>query len=121
MTRMERIRNRKRIQKIRRMRRNLILSILTFLLVGGLALSVNVLRSAAQDKETDVTYKYFTSIVVEYGDTLYSLAQEYTDEYDRNPSDYVKEVMHINHLEDETIKSGQRLIIPYYSKELKGI
>ena len=121
MTKIERIRHRRKIQRIRRIRRNVILAIMTFLLVTGLTLSVNVLRSAAQDKDTVITYKYYTSIVVEYGETLYSLAEEYTDGYEIAPSDYVKEVMHINHLEDETIQSGQNLIVPYFSEELKGI
>ena len=121
MTQIERIRHRRKVQRIRRIRRNVILVFMTFLLITGLTLSVNVLRSAAQDKDTVITYKYYTSIVVEYGETLYSLAEEYTDGYEIAPSDYVKEVMHINHLEDETIQSGQNLIVPYFSEELKGI
>ena len=118
MTRAERIIYR---QKIRRMRSNFILTIASVILVAILAFSLNGFDSAAQDKDTVITYKYFASITVEYGDTLYSLAEEYTEGYDIELSKYVKEVQYINHLEDEQICSGQQLIVPYYSEELKGI
>lgn len=118
MTRVERIRRR---QKICIMRRNIILTFATALLVGIFALSLNAFSSSAQDKDAVVTYKYFTSITVEYGDTLYSLAEEYTKGYEVEISHYIEEVQHINHLEDEVIHSGQQIIIPYYSNDLKGI
>lgn len=121
MTRTDRIRRRHRMQRIRRIRRNCILCVLTLFMIAGLTLTLSVLRSTAQDKDAVVTYKYFTSITVEYGDTLYSLAEKYTEGYDMELSDYVEEVMHINHLNDEKIRSGQNLILPYFSEELKGI
>lgn len=121
MTRIERMRHRHRVQRIRRIRRNCILCVLTLFMITGLTLSISVLRSTAQDKDAVITYKYFTSVTVEYGDTLYSLAEKYTEGYDMELSDYVEEVMNINHLDDEDIRSGQNLIVPYFSEELKGI
>ncbi len=121
MTRIERMRHRHRVQQIRRIKRNCIICTLTLFMIAGLTLSISVLRSTAQDKDAVITYKYFTSVVVKYGDTLYSLAEKYTEGYNMEPSDYVKEVMHINHLDNEEICSGQNLILPYFSKELKGI
>lgn len=118
MTRTERMRRRRRIRIIKR---NITLTFTSVLLVGILALSLNVFNSTAQDKDAVITYKYFTSITVEYGDTLYSLAEEYTNGYDIEISHYIEEVQHINHLDDETIRSGQQLVIPYYSEDLKGI
>lgn len=108
-------------KRIRTIRRNITLVILSFLLVSGLALTMNGIKSFAQKDNSDITYKYYTSIVVEYGDTLYSLAEEYAPEDNRDLSEYIKEVMYINHLKDQSIQSGQYLIIPYYSEELKGI
>lgn len=121
MTTLERIRRRQKIQRIRRIKRTIAVSVMTLVLVAGLALTVNVIKSAAQDKDVQTTYKYFTSVVVEYGDTLYSLAEEHTEGYDVEINEYVEEVIHINHLEDETIQSGQYLVVPYFSHDLKGI
>lgn len=109
------------MRRIRNIKRGIILSVITLLLAGGLALTLNVIDSAAQNKDAKNTYKYFTSVTVEYGDTLYTLAEEHTEGYNVEICDYIEEVMHINHLEDEVIQSGQSLVIPYYSDELKGV
>ncbi len=71
-------------------------------------------------QDNNILHKYYTSITVEPGDSLWSIAAEhYTLGYD-DPSDYIKEVMHINHLKDENeIISGSTLVIPYYSEEIK--
>lgn len=118
MTRAERLRYHK---EIRTFKCSLLLMLFTFILISGLVLTINVMKSNAQQSDTDYTYKYFTSIAVKYGDTLYSLAEEYTSGYDVDLTKYIEEVKHINHLEDDTIQSGQYLVIPYYSQELKGI
>lgn len=64
-------------------------------------------------------YKYYTDIVVEPGDSLWALAEEYVD-YDhyRDIHCYINEVRSINHLEEESgLTAGQILIVPYYSAE----
>lgn len=121
MTTLERIRYRQRMRKIRNIKRLIILTVITLFLAGGLALTLNVIDSDAQNKDVKNSYKYFTSITVEYGDTLYTLAKEHTSGHDIGIQEYIEEVMHINHLEDETLQSGQSLVIPYYSEEFKGI
>lgn len=122
MTTLERIRYRRKIKLMHKIRRLCIISAMTVLLIACFALSVNVFKSIAQDNDAVTTYKYFTSVVVEHGDTLYSLADKHTDGFDVDIDNYIEEVMHINHLEDASaIQSGQYLIIPYYSEELKGI
>lgn len=64
-------------------------------------------------------YKYYTDVVVEAGDSLWTLAEEYVDlDYYKDVNSYVREVRHINHLTEETaVMTGQVLIVPYYSAE----
>lgn len=64
-------------------------------------------------------YKYYTSISVQDGESLWSIASEYADkDHYKTVEKYVKEVININHLNEEgTILSGQTIIIPYYSNE----
>lgn len=64
-------------------------------------------------------FKYYTSITVGVGESLWDLAGEYMDgvHYDSRKS-YIEEVCSINHLADENdITAGQLLILPYYSQE----
>ena len=57
------------------------------------------------------TYKYYTSIRVSSGDTLWDIA---------NISSYIAEVREINHLSSNQITDGMYLCIPYYSEEYKS-
>jgi len=60
-------------------------------------------------------FKYYTSIQIKNGDTLWSIAKKYiTDDYN-NIQEYIDEVKSINQLGPDDIHSGQYLTIPYYS------
>ena len=74
-------------------------------------------RVATKAASTEETYKYYTCIRVEQGDTLWNIAGEYMGEAYRSRSDYIREVQHINHLSGEYIRCGQYITIPYYSSE----
>ena len=63
-----------------------------------------------------VNNKYFTSIQVECGDTLWEIAQEYiTPEY-ASIQEYVDEVIAINHISENDITAGCYLVVPYYAE-----
>ena len=71
----------------------------------------------AQAAPAETSYKYYTSIQVQKGDTLWDIACNYmTDEYE-NVNEYIAEICEINHLAESDIHSGQYLTIPYYSSE----
>lgn len=62
-------------------------------------------------------YKYYTSIMVQQGDSLWSIADVYiTSEY-HDKDDYINEVKKLNHLNSNDIHAGEYLMIPYYSAE----
>ena len=68
------------------------------------------LYSLATDKHVDKDIQY-TSICIEKGDTLWSIAEEYiTDEYETVPQ-YIKEIKKINGLTSDSIQSGMNLIV----------
>ncbi len=64
-------------------------------------------------------FKYYTSVTVESGETLWSLADRHIDySYYKDKNSYISEVKSINHLDDSCfIKAGQILILPYYTNE----
>ncbi len=60
-------------------------------------------------------YKYYTSIYVSQGDSLWSIASEHwTKEYS-DIGAYIKEIKQLNRISSDTIQSGTYLCIPYYS------
>lgn len=68
-----------------------------------------------QAAPAEQSYKYYTSIEIHAGDTLWSIASDYiTDDYE-DMDEYIKEVCEMNHISGNEIHSGQYLTIPYYS------
>ena len=81
--------------------------------------SNNSLKIAVENKYKGVVLynEYFNR--VEYGDTLWSIAQEYVDYHYDSILEYVNEVRSINHITGDIIREGQTLIVPYYSTVYK--
>ena len=68
--------------------------------------------------EEPVQFKCYKSIVIQEGDSLWSLAERHIDsESETAVKEYIKELKQINQLESETIQTGEHLIIPYYTTE----
>ena len=118
----ERSKERSRIYKRNRKRqilRRSLATVFSFCVAVIAAISCHTIISSAYTSDMPESYKYYTSIVVGYGDSLSSIAQEYADEH-YTISEYISEVRQINHLkEDETIDAGSYLIVPYFSNEWK--
>lgn len=109
----------KRALRMRRERNHKLMMLFFALLATvGLILICSVAYGSLKTKAND-GFKYYTSVVVESGDTLWSIADEYID-YDhyKNKNVYLAEVQKMNRLDDEmSIQEGQCLILPYYSSE----
>lgn len=91
-----------------------ILIILTVAFIFGGVIFNGVLASAHEESESKtVGSTCYKSIEIEQGDTLWELAEEYmTDDY-QSVQEYVQDLKRMNHLKDDTIISGQHLIVAY--------
>ena len=79
-----------------------------------------ILSSAHEKNNPEETvYKYYTSIRIEYGDTLWDIAKEtMTDEYN-STAEYVEVLKKMNSLDSDDIQAGQYLIVAYNDTEFK--
>ena len=69
---------------------------------------------ARADGEAEARTRYYETITIKGGDTLWSLASEYrTSEYKDNNA-YIDDLMYVNNLDSEYITAGQHLIIIRY-------
>ena len=58
--------------------------------------------------------KKLTSVYVEKGDSLWSIAEEYYTPECGNMKDYIREIRATNSLDSNTIRYGYTLLVPYY-------
>ncbi len=78
--------------------------------------------TSANTGEDGMRFKYYTNITVQSGENLWDIADRYIDYgHYESKSDYLEEVIHINHLDEEAaVKAGQHIVVPYYSEEFVG-
>lgn len=100
-------------------RKPVIIFAVVFLL--GISITAGSIISNAQDNDNsnDGQYKYFKSIEIAEGDTLWSIADEYASEQYGSVKDYINELKSMNDLKSDTIHAGEHIVIAYYSDELK--
>lgn len=85
------------------------------ILCSVFAMNANA-KTAGQDASM---YKYYTSVQIMNGDSLWSIADSYTDGSVSEILDCIEEIKSINHLSRfEKIKAGEFLIVPYYSADI---
>lgn len=69
-------------------------------------------RAEATDLHTPV--RCVTSICIDEGETLWSIASEYHTAGEGSLNDYIETIKQTNHLSSDRIHSGGYLVIPYY-------
>lgn len=106
-----------KIRRRKQIRSRILLFIMTVCLIFGLVFSLSIMVARADTGIENNNYKYFSSIMVGYGDNLLSIAEQYVDDHYDSVEQYVNEVIHINNLKENEVKAGQYLVIPYYSDE----
>jgi len=97
-----------------------ILAITVIVVVAlGILLGSSINAMASSDKDVASFNKYYVSIRVESGDTLWTIADEYVDGFNIEKTDYIEEVCQINEISQNDIHAGDYIVVPYYSQEIK--
>ena len=111
------INRQKRLNQVKFYKIVLIIFLVFLIVVFILLISFS---TKANNRVYEPSYKYYKSIEITKGDTLWSVANEYFDPiYYKNISEYVKEVKEMNDLTSDDIIVGSHIIIPYYILEEK--
>ena len=85
----------------------------------GILLGTSMNALASSEKDIASYNKYYVSIRVESGDTLWTIADEYVDGFNLSKADYIAEVCQINGISENNIQAGDHIVVPYYSQEIK--
>ena len=105
--------------KQRRLRKRVrfIFTAVTAALIGCMAFGVFFVSAHESASSDQTVYKYYKSIEIQPGDTLWGIAEEtMTSEYDSIP-EYVEVLKEMNSLKSDDIEAGQHLIIAYDDTE----
>lgn len=94
--------------------------IVLFAVVCLTLFSGTILTYAKEKSTSEITYyKYYTSIQIETGDSLWDIASRYICEDVISMKDYIREIQAINGLNSDVIQAGDTLTVIYYSPEYK--
>ena len=88
--------------------------LLVVLLAGAVMIIVLTSHNAAQAEESADASKRYTSVSIQPGDSLWSIASIYADGHYSSIQDYIDEVKFINNMDGDTIYAYEYLLIPYY-------
>lgn len=111
----ERIRRDKRRKAYRK---KLVLCMMAFVMITGLSVILGSNLVSAHDKE-ETEHKFYKSIEIVEGDTLWAIAKEYRGDDYNSIYDYIDEVKSINGLTSDQIHAGQYLTVAYYDTQVR--
>lgn len=72
-----------------------------------------LMSAHAEEKESAQLSRYFTSIQIRQGDSLWDIAGKYAPETGYSVQEYMEELKRMNGLRDEKIHSGEYLTVLY--------
>lgn len=100
-------------------RSKLMLCVTAFIIITGLSVVLGSNLVSAHDKNEQPEQKFYKSIEIKEGDTLWAIAKEYRGDDYNSIYDYIDEVMSINGLTSDQIHAGQYLTVAYYDTQAR--
>ena len=90
----------------------LLIAVVSVLILAGSSIS-----AFASPQPNEDLQKYYTSIRIEKGDSLWSIADAYVRDSVLSKKEFIREVCRINQIDkDDVLKSGDYLVVVYYSE-----
>ena len=102
-----------------RRQKGLLAIVVIIVIALGILLGTSMNALASSGKDVASYHKYYTSIRIESGDTLWTIADEYVEGFNLSKSDYIAEVCELNGISEDNIHAGDYIVVPYFSQEIK--
>ncbi|MBO4373493.1 MAG: LysM peptidoglycan-binding domain-containing protein [Lachnospiraceae bacterium] len=111
-----RVLRRAKLRRQRAIRRRVFMFAAVFAVITLIVTASISTRSFADEKTpAGGRSKYYRSIEIKKGDTLYSIAASYISSEYSGTGEYIDEVVRLNSLDDiNSIHAGDHLIVPYF-------
>ena len=106
-------------ESVVRKQRGVLAVVVILVLALGILLGNSINTLASSDKDVASYNKYYVSICIESGDTLWTIADEYVEGFNISKTDYIDEICQINGISEDNIHAGDCIVVPYYSQEIK--
>lgn len=107
-----------RQKRKRQVRHHIIALILSLFIIVAISFLFISFSTEANDLAHQPSYKYYKSIEISKGDTLWSIANDNFDAaHYRDIQEYITEVKKLNTLASDDIVAGNYVIVPYYASE----
>ena len=106
---------RKNMKKRRQVK--IIASMVGFIILTVFTLTISAGKINAESDLSKQTHKYYTTIYIETGDSLWSIASEYATKEYSDLRIYIEEIQQLNGLNGTQLQHGEYICIPYYSTE----
>ena len=108
-----------RREAVVRRQRGLVALVVLLVVALGILLGTSMNALASSEKDIASYNKYYASIRIESGDTLWNIADEYVEGFNISKADYIAEICEINGISENNIHAGDYIVVPYYSQEIK--
>lgn len=107
-----------RQKRKRQVRQHIIVLILSLFIIITVSFLFISFSTEANDLEHQPSYKYYKSVEISKGDTLWSIANDnYDSAHYKDIHEYITEVKKLNTLTSDEIVTGNYVIVPYYASE----
>lgn len=107
-----------RQKRKRQVRQRIIVLILSLFIIVTISFLFISFSTEANDLEHQPSYKYYKSVEISKGDTLWSIANDnYDSAHYKDIQEYITEVKKLNTLTSDEIVTGNYVIVPYYASE----
>ena len=109
----------KRREAVVRRQKMIVMFLIMIIISLGIILGTSVNALASSKADVASYYKYYTSIKIESGDTLWEIADEYIGNFDITKAEYIDEICRVNKIAEDEIHAGDYIVVPYFSSEVK--